>query len=130
MSTREDKKKISQGSVGLGLEGSSYPVDLEIPTCSIEDVDRSLFNLLNEQLPFQYDNKGTQKRVPVIFATGERFAVLRRREPLRDKNNALILPLISVMRTGISQDTSPSSGYAQNLPVTIRRKIDKSTGCL
>ena len=128
MSTREDKKKSHPGAVNLGLEGNSYPTDIELPPCTIEDVDRSLFTLLNEQLPFQYEQKGTQKRVPVIFATGERYAVLRRKEPLRDKNNALILPLISVMRTGIAQDASPASGYGQNLPITIRRKIDKSTG--
>ena len=67
MSTREDKKISHGGAVNLGLEGSSYPTDIEIPSCTIEDVDRSLFNLLNEQLPFQYDAKGTQKRVPVIL---------------------------------------------------------------
>ena len=128
MSTREDKKVSHSGAINLGLEGNSYPTDIELPSCTIEDVDRSLFNLLNKQLPFQYEDKGSQKRVPVIFATGERFAVLRRKEPLRDKNNALILPLISMMRTGISQDASPATGYGQNLPITIRRKIDKSSG--
>ena len=128
MSTREDKRISHEGAIDLGLEGNSFPDKFSIPSCTIEDVDRSLFALLKDQLPFQYESEGTQKRVPVIFATGERFAILRRKEPLRDESNALILPLISVMRTGISQDTNPTMGFGQNLPITIRRKIDKSTG--
>jgi len=78
-------------------------------------------------LPFQYEHKGAQKRVPVIFATGERFAVLRRSEPLRDKSGALILPLVSLMRTGINQEATPSVGPHHRGPVKIRRKIDKSS---
>ena len=127
MSTKEDKKISHEGALDSGLEGDSVPLDLELPPCTIEDVDRSLFNLLNEQLPFQYEHKGAQKRVPVIFATGERFAVLRRNEPLRDKSGALILPLISLMRTGINQEPSPSVGPHHRGPVKIRRKIDKSS---
>lgn len=127
MSTKEDKKISHQGALDSGLEGDSVPLDLELPPCTIEDVDRSLFNLLNEQLPFQYEHKGAQKRVPVIFATGERFAVLRRNEPLRDKSGALILPLISLMRTGINQEPTPTNGPHHRGPVKIRRKIDKSS---
>jgi hypothetical protein len=127
MSTREDKKASHPNAVDLGLEGSNFPSDIEIPPCTIEDVDRSLFNLLDKQLPFQYNHKGQQKKVPVIFATGERFAVLRRKEPLRDKSGALVLPLISLMRTGIAQDSTPSSGPHHRGPITIRRKIDKSS---
>ena len=127
MSTKEDKKVSHAGALDAGLEGSSYPLDIEIPPCTIEDVDRSLFNLLDKQLPFQYNHKGEQKKVPVIFATGERFAVLRRREPLRDKSGALILPLISLMRTGIAQESTPSVGPHHRGPVKIRRKIDKSS---
>ena len=122
MSTREDKKKSHPGAVNLGLEGNSYPTDIELPPCTIEDVDRSLFTLLNEQLPFQYEQKGTQKRVPVIFATGERYAVLRRKEPLRDKSGALILPLVSVMRKSITQNPTMGAGTNQTVEHTIKTK--------
>lgn len=127
MSTKEDKRVSHEGAVDSGLEGNDFPTDIEIPPCTVEDVDRALFNLLNKQLPFQYEHKGAQKRVPVIFATGERFAILRRNEPLRDESNALILPLISLMRTGINQEPSPSVGPHHRGPVKIRRKIDKSS---
>jgi hypothetical protein len=99
------------------------PNDFEIPSCTIEDVDRSLFTLFDKQLPFTYKHKSGIKKVPVIFATGERFAVLRRKEPLRDRAGALVLPLVSIMRTNINQTPEMGAGTAQNVPMTIKKKL-------
>tara|TARA_B100000131_G_scaffold110724_1_gene107705 strand:- start:22132 stop:23322 length:1191 start_codon:yes stop_codon:yes gene_type:complete len=99
------------------------PENFEIPNCTIEDVDRSVFTLFDKQLPFNYKHKEGIKKAPVIFATGERFAVLRRKEPLRDKSGALVLPLISIMRTGISQAPTMGAGTSQNVPMTIRKRL-------
>ena len=101
----------------------SIPENFEIPPCSIEDVDRALFDLFDRQLPFTYRRKSGTKRAPVIFATGERFAVLRRKQPLRDKSGVLILPLISIMRTGITQNPTIGAGTAQNTPMVIKRRL-------
>ena len=65
------------------------------------------------------------KRVPVIFATGERFAVLRRKKPLRDKAGALILPLVSIMRTDINQKPDGGMGPGQGGPSIIKKKLSK-----
>ena len=107
----------------LGAENYSVPEDFDIPSCGIEDVDRAVFNLFNQQLPFSYQHKGSTKRVPVIFATGERFAVLRRKRPLRDRSGATILPLISIMRSGITQAPTMGSSTNQTVPITIRKKL-------
>jgi len=120
MSIRTDETELTEAQV---QQGNSIPTDLEIPSCTIEDTDRALFNLFDKQLPFVYRHKEGNRRVPVIFASGERFAVLRRKEPLRDKGGAIILPLISIMRTGITQSPTIGAGSAQNLPVTIKKKI-------
>ena len=77
----------------------------ELPTASIEDVDRAVFDLFNEKLPLQVTTDGDLKRVPVVFASGERFALTRRKDPIRDKNNTIILPIISISRADI--DFSP-----------------------
>ena len=103
----------------------AIPEDFDIPNCTIEDVDRSVFNLFEKELPFTYSHKSGSKKVPVIFATGERFAVLRRKKPLRDKSGALILPLISIMRTGISQVPTMGSATNQSAPMTIKRRLSK-----
>jgi len=126
MSTRYDKQVESSDVVAGGYEGKDTG-DIIIPSCTIEDVDRALFNLFDKQIPMQYTHKKKSKRIPVIFATGERFAVLRRKQPLKDKNNALILPLISIMRTGVTQEVANGMGSSETLPITIRKKISKDS---
>ena len=79
MSTRLDKKEITPNSQALGYEGTDIPDDFVVPTCTLEDTDRAVFNLFNSQIPLEYKEKGEIKKIPVIFATGERFAVLRRK---------------------------------------------------
>ncbi len=104
--------------------GSSVGEEIEVPDCSVEDVDRALFNFFNKDLDLYYkENNKNSKRVPVIFATGERFAVLRRKKPLRDKSSALILPLISISRTGVNQSISRGMGTNQVGDITIKKKL-------
>jgi len=99
------------------------PEDFNLQSCTIEDVDRAVFNLLNNSLPFTYKHKEGTKRAPVIFATGERFAVLRRKKPLRDKSGALILPLVSVMRKSITQSPTMGAATNQNVEHTIKKRL-------
>jgi len=88
------------------FDGTNAAEDFDIPSVGIEDIDRAIFKLFNENLSFEVSHKGTTQKVPVIFASGERFALTRRKNPIRDKNNALILPVISIMRKDI--DFSPN----------------------
>jgi hypothetical protein len=99
-----------------------------LPSCGVEDVDSSLFNLFNKEIPFIVGStrEGT-KKVPVIFATGEKWAILKRNEPMRDSTNTLILPLITILRDGISQslvdDVSGRGMNQQTGEIVIKRKL-------
>jgi hypothetical protein len=135
MSTRRDNaaKGISNPT---GFEGNDVPDDITVPSCTIEDVDRALFNLFDKQLPFQVRQSmnGTSntgiKKVPVIFATGERFAFLRRKIPLGDRggdHSALVIPLISITRSGISQDPDNGISGGQTSPITIKRRLSRDS---
>lgn len=104
-------------------QGGLEPEDFNLQPCTVEDVDRAVFNLFNESLPFTYKHKEGTRRSPVIFATGERFAVLRRKEPLRDKSGVLILPLVSVMRKGITQAPTMGAGTNQTIEHTIKKRL-------
>ena len=104
MTTRYSNKPGWQEKVNSGY--TNDPSEFTMPSCTIEDVDRGVFNLFDKELPFFYKRKDQQKKVPVIFATGERFALLARNKPLRDKSDALILPLISIVRSGIEQENA------------------------
>ena len=104
--------------------GSSRANDITVPSCTIEDVDRALFKLFNEDIPLYYkENNKNSKRIPVVFATGERFAVLRRKKPLRDKAGALILPLVSILRSGVNQTAAHGAGTNQTADIVIKKKL-------
>ncbi len=125
MSTRYTKTSNHEFDTPQGYEGSSAPEDFVIPPCTIEDVDKAVFSLFEKDIPLFYLIGKETRRIPIIFATGERFAILRRKQPLRDENSVVILPLISIMRTGVSQKPSIGNGPQQTLPQTIRRRLSK-----
>ena len=92
-----DKKTL----VIKDFDGTNVPEDFDFPSIGIEDIDRAVFNMFDKELKFEVTSKGVTKTVPVIFATGERFALTRRKNPIRDRNNTNILPLISIVRENI-----------------------------
>jgi hypothetical protein len=104
-------------------QGSDIDPDFHIASCTVEDVDRALFNLFEKDLNLFYELKDNIKKIPVIFATGERFAVLRRKKPLRDKAGALVLPLVSIMRSGVEQNNTKGAATNQNTDITIKRRL-------
>ena len=128
MATRFDKQKEDNNSIIQGYEGESHPEDFVIPSCGLEDLDYAVFSLFNEQIPLYYSLQGEQTKVPVIFATGERFAVLRRNKPLTDRSGALILPLISITRSGL--ENIPQKGMSNNqmIPEVFARRISNRNG--
>lgn len=134
MSTRRNTPP-SQNSEPLGFEGNDVPDDFVVPSCTIEDVDRAVFDLFDKQLPLQIRQGGNgtgtgTKKVPVIFATGERFAFLRRKIPLGDRggdHSALIIPLVSITRSGISQEPDNGISGGQTSPIIIKRRLSKES---
>jgi hypothetical protein len=123
MSTRYAKTSNHDFDTSQGYEGSNTPEDFSLPSCTIEDVDKSVFSLFEKEIPLYYTMGNETRRIPVIFATGERFAILRRKQPLRDDNNVIILPLVSILRSSIDQAPTDGHGPGQNLPLTIRRRL-------
>ena len=90
-----------RSSIIKQFEGDNPPKNFDFPSIGIENIDRAVFEMFDQKLNFQVTQKGESKKVPVVFAAGERFALTRRKNPIRDKNNALILPIISIMRGDI-----------------------------
>jgi len=116
-----------------GYETAQYgPVDLYIPPCGIEDVDTAMFNLFDKEISPECGGKDSAplKKAPIIFAAGEKWALLKKGRPIRDRNNTLILPLITIVRTEVAQQpTDDVSGRGINQHVgeiVIKRRLDKS----
>ena len=96
---------------------------VEIPSCKIEDIDKALFNLFDKDLPLLYTHRNDTRRVPIVFATGERFALIARKKPLRDRSNALILPVISILRSNIQMSNEIGGSFAPDIPQIIKKQI-------
>jgi hypothetical protein len=114
-----------------GYEGFNVPENFSFPSCGIEDVDRALFELFDKRLAFEVKVNEQTTKVPVVFAAGERFALTRRQKPIRDKNNALILPLIAIKRQSIGYKTESEAGgvaisFRQNTDYIIKKRLDSS----
>lgn len=122
MATRFDSNTEQDNKIISGYEDEkSY--DYIVPSCGLEDLDFAIFSLFDKQIPLYYDLEGETKKVPVVFATGERFALLRRKMPITDKRGTLILPLISISRGAI--ENNPSKGIANNqmFPEVVARRV-------
>lgn len=63
----------------------------------IEDIDQAVVDAYSNELSVQIRGR----EVPTVYATQERFAQMQNQKGLRDDNGTLILPLISVRRTGV-----------------------------
>ena len=107
----------------LPKDPSQSQSDFELTPVGIEDIDRALFKLFDNEIPFTFEHKGETKEIPVIFATGERAFILNRKEPLSDRSGALILPLISILRNGLSQTPEMGMGIG---PGTGRIVLEKN----
>ena len=105
MSTKYTKPDVAPTSTNP-VSRANIPEDFELPPCGIEDIDRAVFKLFDEELPLYFTRKGNTEKIPVIFATGERAFILRRNKPLTDRSGALILPLVSVMRSGLDHEAT------------------------
>lgn len=134
MTTRFNAKPKPRHGVAplpTGYEAKAGVPDLTIPSCGIEDVDVSLFGLFDKEIAPECGGHGSAPitKVPVVFAAGEKWALLKRGRPLRDRNNTLILPLITVMRTDLTQGMDDVAGRGINQQtgeLVIRRRLDKS----
>jgi len=134
-STRFDIQRDERSPVDhlpSGYEGSS-PSDFAIPPCELEDVDVALHALFDERIGFRNtvipDGENGPQNINkpyVILATGERFALVKKLRPPRDKSKQLLLPAISIRRKGITQapDDLTSRGMNQFTgELVIRRRL-------
>lgn len=124
---------LPPGTISSGYSNQNDVADLFIPSCGLEDVDVSLFELFDKEIPLftsagnETIKEQSRKKVPVIFAAGEKWSLLKNNKPLRDRSDTLILPLVTIMRTGVEQSsTADITGRGINQQtgeLTITRRL-------
>jgi hypothetical protein len=118
--------------VPSGYEGVMSPTDIVIPSCGLEDLERALFDMFDKELSFEVTQPKTSsmKKVPVLFSSGEKWAMLKGNRGIRDKTDSVILPLISITRTSIEQDvTNDITGRGinhQTAEILIKRQLSSA----
>ncbi len=114
--------------VPSGYEGDAYPDDVKVASCGLEDLDRAFFTTLRDGVAFQVGvDPGKQEKVPIVFAIGEKWSMLKSGRALRDKNGLLILPLITVRRVSVEQGSTDVVGRGMNQHVgafVVKTKLD------
>lgn len=101
-----------------------------IKDVTIESVDGAVFDYFDKKLSPHVDKDDGGEtvgyKVPVFFATGERWALIRKNN-FRDEHGTLILPIISIRRTNIDR-TPGFGGMAQEVKsLTVSKVIHPKT---
>tara|TARA_A100001515_G_scaffold144543_1_gene148957 strand:+ start:10403 stop:11305 length:903 start_codon:yes stop_codon:yes gene_type:complete len=124
----EHKSKLDYSFTGL--EDTSKVQEKILEPSTLETIDESLYDFVNELDIFATTNQGF-KKVPVIWTSAERAFHIKESPDLHDLNGNIILPVISIVRGNITKDPANRGGiYANALPqnkeggtITIARRI-------
>lgn len=96
---------------------------------TIETVDRAVRDWFDLTVAVHVQTQTAEShKVPVIFSTGERFAL--RKKGVRDANGVLILPLISVRRTAFDPDPSMGGLGTETSRLNVSRRVSPKSNDL
>lgn len=130
---RKDKK--SKRFEYVNNEGVEEKLqEIEIMPSSLETIDGAMLRFIDEELNLSVSSVDGFKKVPVLWVTAERAYQIKHNQDLRDKEETLILPLITINRASVVKDpTRKGNVYANLYPVpdakggviTIARQINQ-----
>jgi hypothetical protein len=86
---------------------------------TIEDIDRALYNFINNELNVHVETNGGFTKVPIIFSSPERaFQIKNTPEEgsLRPNGRTLEYPLVSIIRTTINKNPANKGRYGVYIP--------------
>jgi len=101
---------------------------------TLETIDFALYNFVNNTMNLSTTTNEGFNKVPVIWASAERSFQIKNRKNIRDREESLILPLITVERKTVVKDPQKRGvPYANLYPVndekggtiTISRRINQ-----
>jgi len=95
---------------------------LHFEPSTIETIDKSVLNFVESLRLSTVTNKGF-KPVPIIWGTAERAFQVKKNKEIRDGQGLLVLPIISVRRTGFTKSSASPGIFQGNVP-----EIDKEDG--
>ena len=82
---------------------------------SIEDIDYSIVSWLKEDLELIAKTNAGYTKVPVFWQSPERSFQVKNDRSLRDDEGSIILPVVSIERTGIVKDPAAKGSFQAHL---------------
>mgnify|MGYP003666522010 FL=1 len=79
--------------------------EIEFMPSSLETIDGAMLDFINEEMNLSVQSNEGFKKVPVLWVTAERSYQLKSDKDLRDKEETLILPLITINRASVTKGT-------------------------
>jgi hypothetical protein len=98
---------------------------------TIETVDEAVFNWFDLTVDAHAEFPEQEvRKVPVVWAARERWAMARERKGIRDKNGLLILPIICIRRTTVDPDPSMLALGVETDTIEVSRQVSPRTSDL
>lgn len=129
----QDKKASQYDYVGNKKVASELH-EIEFMPSSLETIDGAMMQFIDKDLNLSTVTNDGFKKVPVLWVTAERAYQLKHNKDLRDSEDTLILPLISVNRASVTKDPNfkgtvyanlyPNADAKGGTTVTIARYIN------
>ena len=92
---------------------------------TVETIDRAIRDWFDKTVDVRVKTPSAEvHKVPVVFSSGERWSTGRTKQAFRDDNGVLILPIISVRRTGITPDPTKLALGVQTDKIQIAVRVD------
>jgi len=92
--------------------GSNFKLkDIGMLASTIENIDYAMTSWLKEDLRLSVFKNDGYKEVPIFWQTPERSFQIKHNKNLRDDGGSLVLPAVSVERTGVTKDPAKKGGY-------------------
>jgi len=108
--------------------------EIEFAPSSLETIDGAMLRFIDEELNLSVTTNNGFKKVPVLWVTAERAYQIKHSKDLRDDEETLILPLITINRASVNKDPNKRGTVFANLypepdakggTITIARRINQ-----
>ena len=108
--------------------------EIEFMPSSLETIDKAMLRFIDEDLNLFSNTNDGFKKVPVLWVTAERAFQIKHNKDLRDKEETLILPLITINRSNVTKEQNYRGTVFANLypvddakggTITIARQINQ-----
>lgn len=105
ISTEENVGGIPKVGIYKKVNAVRRDTDLQKDfSVTLKDIDNTIINYMNQRLDLSVMDNGALVKVPVIYATPEKWFAIKKDGCLRDNQGKILLPLIALKRTEISNN--------------------------